>query len=915
MQGDFSTLRFDPHANERGVEPAALGVLRNVSGVLHQQGRVSLDADFTEGELLDLGWNGQAGRDIIGAGVCAVPAEEPNGFRVEAAFVVGGEVHVRLDPGRVWVDGILTHLAGAAGDPAAAIERRATYLGAPIASPTPSPDTLGDGVRDAVILEVSEEALNAFQYPEQLIEPALGGPDTTERAYVNARLRLLRLADGEDCSTIGPRLRDDPSAKGRLTASLAPTIAIAGDCPVVGGGGYTGFEHCLYRIEIAATDDGSARFKWSQFNGGLVGRGRFDATVVPQTVRIDAGRAAIVHANLTEFYLEALQYDELDGTWNVVYGAIATLNADNDLDLAAPPVFGSLPSTTDPVFFRLWNGIEDIASFTNAVDPVELRDGIRLVFDPAGAGNYRAGDYWTFKVRAGEIANPSVLVDTRPPEGIVYHRVPLAEIDWTGRLNTDISGTIEDCRKRFRPLTNQKLCCTFLVGDGVTSFGDFNSLEQAAAHLPAAGGELCLLPGMHRANLRLDGRRDITIHGCARRSFVVPRDETRLDPILHFVDCVGIEVCDLDLNTYDGIAVLMTGSAPGSCRDLRIHDTRMIARLHCIRADEVAELQIANNRLHLLDTTDGLPTISLAGDDSLVERNTIVLLPFVDTTPGEPEVPDDDPTRDPADPCARSIILYQFPLQVRAYAFTAWHFALTLLVPTQPYRALGGIHLRAGCERVRVLENEIVGGAGNGITLGGDLDPPPPPIEIDIPVATRPAVNVDTSGQFHSLVQDEAGRPLSDVDVYLDADDVGVAADRTDVDGLASVKTAPGRYALDVAPKYEIVCVAETRDEGVLVNAITVAPRPPSAIGKSQAFLHEITIAANRVTQMGLSGIGFALRAGARLSGSTVAVPANDAKAALLAFVDAGLANFAMTPILRATHPVRDLVIQDNRLP
>ena len=90
-------------------------------------------------------------------------------------------------------------------------------------------------------------------------------------------------------------------------------MAIAGDCPVVGGGGYTGFEHNLYRIEIADTAPGApARFKWSQWNGGLAGRGRFDSTTDPDRVIIDAGRAAIVNSGLTEFYLEALQYDELD---------------------------------------------------------------------------------------------------------------------------------------------------------------------------------------------------------------------------------------------------------------------------------------------------------------------------------------------------------------------------------------------------------------------------------------------------------------------------------------------------------------------------------------------------------------------------------------------------------------------------
>jgi len=917
MKGDFSVLNFDPHEHKRGVDAPEQGVLRNISGVLHQQGRVTTDADMTEGELIGLGWNGQAGRDIIGAGVCAVPATEPEGFRVESAKVTGGNVHVMLRPGRAWADGILTRLPGETPNPDAPVERIATYFGAPISVPTPVVGGINDATRDAVILEVSEEALHGFQYPQRLIEAALGGPDTSERAFVNFRIRLLRLADGEDCTTILGKLRDDPASKGRLTASLAPLVSVAGDCPVVGGGGYTGFEHHLYRIEIAdAPPAAPAKFKWSQWNGGLVGRGRFDTGTDPDRVIIDAGRAAIVNSGLTEFYLEALQYDALLGAWTVVYGTMASLNTDHDLALTSPAAFGTLPSTTDSVFFRLWNGIANVSAFTNAANPVELRDGIRLAFDAPAAGNYRSGDYWTFTVRAGEIANPQVLVDDAPPVGVVYHRVPLAEINWTAQQDTTVSGSIEDCRKRFRPLINQKVCCTFLVGNGVTSFGDFNSLEEAASHLPTGGGELCLLPGLHRANLTLQGKQNITIHGCEHRTLVLPRTEARFDPILHFVDCVGIRVCDVDLLTFDGTSVLIEGLKEGSCRDVTIEDTRMVSRVHCIRANDAAELHIANNRLHLLDTVAGLTTISLEADDSLVERNTLVLMPFVDTTPDEPDVPDDDPTRDPADPCARPEILYRFPDLVKAYATKVWTFGLSLLVPKQPYRAIGGIHLRAGSERVRLLENHIVGGAGNGITLGGDLDPAPPPGPIlrDRAVAKAAPVTVDASGQFLAVVQNEAGIAQEGIDVYLDdaKADASTAADRSDTAGLVSVKSAPGAYALDVAPKYQVLKVTETRDKGVLVNAVTIGPRP--GIGKAQAFLHEITIEANNVSMMGLSGIGFALRAGTKLAGKAVTLPTNNAKGSLLAFVDAALLNLALTPLVKATHPVRDLVILNNRL-
>ena len=41
--------------------------------------------------------------------------------------------------------------------------------------------------------------------------------------------------------------------------------------------------------------------------------------------------------------------------------------------------------------------------------------------------------------------------------------------------------------------------------------------------------------------------------------------------------------------TYDGTAVMIQGRQEGSCRDIRIHDTRIIARVNAIRATNAAE--------------------------------------------------------------------------------------------------------------------------------------------------------------------------------------------------------------------------------------------------------------------------------------------------------------------------------------
>src|SRR5262249_51072580 len=208
--------------------------------------------------------------------------------------------------------------------------------------------------------------------------------------------------------------------------------------------------------------------------------------------------------------------------------------------------------------------------------------------------------------------------------------------------------------------------------------------------------------------------------------------------------------------------------------------------------------------------------------------------------------------------------------------------------------------------------------ARHGVTRGGDLAPvdaPPTPEPPRIAALTDevttavPMVNVTSNGQFLALVQDEQGHALSDVDVYLEAD--AVATDRSDVQGMASVKAEPGSYTLDVSPQYRVGRVTEARDEGVLLNAVTVAARETIT---ARGFLHEITLEANDITLMGLSAIGFAVRTGATVAGATKAIPTNDPKAALLAYLDAAILGLALTPLLRASDLVRDLVILNNRL-
>lgn len=830
MKGDFSNWRFNPTGNDQGL--------------LFQQGRVTLDADLTEAGLIELNWRTQAGRDVIGAGVAAVPAGDPAGWLIDKAAVQGGAVHLSVQPGRVWADGQLLYLPGGS-----TVDRVATYLPPPANLAGTAIASIGDGVRDAVILEITLEELNGFQVPERLIEPALGGPDTAERINLRSALRLLRLGNEETCANIGARLADP--AGGRLTVSLTPPQVSAEPCPVVSSGGYTGFEHNLYRIEIAAISSGVPHFKWSRFNGGLVGRGEFRIDGSVRRIVLGANRAAIVNSDLTAFYLEAVQYDTALGHWQVTYGTPATLNGDQDLELAHPPTFGAFPSVPagTTVFFRLWDGLGRIADFANTTNPVHLNDGIHVAFD--AAATYRPGDYWTFSVRAGEIANQQRLVDNRVADGPVYRRVALAEINWTAARDTSISGSIEDCRRRFNPLVRQKVCCTLLVGDGLTSFGDFNSLEQAALHLPAEGGELCLLPGTHYANLVLSNRSNIRIKGCPHRSWLLARPETPAATILAFSNCSDIHISGIDLVSFSGSAIVADADEKSGAKDFSISDCRILAHAECIHVHGVKDVHIANNRVWLMDTEHGRAAISLRVSDTLAERNRVGVWPWAAQPPGngDGEADDEEPTS-PDDPCADPGELYENLPWVMGYVVGIWVGNYTPQ-PMQPYRAWGGIHLRGGCESVRLLENHVDGGAGHGITLGGVL-----PDEIAASDAgIIPNVTL-TDRNLSGHVHDEAGQGVSGIDIYLSRNGAVAEQVASGDQGLFSFSGIPAlNYSVSVEAGYEIVALRQASTNPIQYDLVV---RPAGQeVPEDRAYLQRIAIDGNEVERMALSGIGF----------------------------------------------------------
>lgn len=681
MKGDFSTWR-----DERR---------QNFSGVLHQQGRVLLDSDWNAQTAITNDWQDTAALDIIGSGVAAVPADESESLLVSDAQLVGGvggKVSLTVAPGRVWADGLLAQLFGSAD-----VTRTATYLDPPIQ--TPPADAGAANTRDAVVLEVWREEINGFQLPNLLIEPALGGPDTTERVHTEMAFRLLRLTDADTCESIVDDLQDKPASPGLLTVTLdAPSLSSDPDCPLVEGGGYTGFEHNLYRIEIANVKTALApHFKWSQFGGGLVGRGLFDSA--KKLITINAGQQAILNSGLQTFYLEVLAFNPELGHWGVTYGANASLGGNDTIELPDPAAnpneifFGDLPGNGD-LFFRLWNAIEPIADFDDPVNA--LQDGILLKFDAAAPGKYRPGDYWTFPVRAGDIGNSTPLIDQQPPAGITYHRVPLAILKWGASPGNVI---IEDCREIFQPLTRLATCCTYTVGQH--GHGKFSSIQDAVNALPAEGGEVCVLPGTYVENVAIvKGRRHITIKGCGPRTRVVsavPEPNTSAPPVFHISESQDIKILSLQIEADDtGLGVQIAGRSreelvkeeTGDDRlpnlNITLENLVVRAAARCAVECEVGyNVTLRRCRIEMKDVPSVRPAVFLAGEDVLVEENFIVVAD-AESRVGEFEVinPLDAALAEPAE------------------------------------FALGGLQLGGLSERMRVINNVIARGNGQGITLG-----------------------------------------------------------------------------------------------------------------------------------------------------------------------------------------------------
>lgn len=461
MHADLTRWTFDPALGYRSV--------------LMQQGRVLLDAEWNEQAEITAHHDRVRTEDVVGPAGGAEPTDGGPGPFALVALPGGGPpdgtgwTDLAVAPGRYYVDGVL----------AAAPPNAATASGAwPLAN-QPHLRTISSGVtadpgltepgddgRYAAWLEVFDHLVTADERP-QLLESALGGPDTAAREQTVWQVRIAPIGD-EVCSGLAAT---EPTAPRRMVAALREADDDVDPCRIVGGGGYQRLENQLYRVEVC--DAGTEpRFVWSRENGsvvaGLLGLGATAVTGADSALTIDRpGR----DEELSIRQGDLVEVTSADRRLRGVPGFLAVVEQAGDLvlhvawDGGAPTSVAALGSA--PVV-RRWDG-GPARLRTTATD---LEGGITVRF-PAG-GTPRVGDHWLIPARTarlgfGVTARQGTLEwpwdtaapDPQPPNGPDRRRAPLGILVRAGGAWTLES----DCRRLFPPLTRM-VSLDLVGGDG-----------------------------------------------------------------------------------------------------------------------------------------------------------------------------------------------------------------------------------------------------------------------------------------------------------------------------------------------------------------------------------------------------------------------------------------------------------------
>ncbi len=552
-----------PADRSRRIDTPANGYILPIA----QQGRVVLDRDFNAwGSFLGARIDADA-LDIVGP--CGTP---DNGFAISAPSTSppgafwsppqpesppageGTGWDFLISGGTMYVGGLRVHW------PAVQSGQTITYSAADQPELVPPVTGLIDFIfrrptQELVYLSVTLQEVSAAEDPD-LLDVALGGPDTTQR--LKQRVRVERLGvDATACADAWSQAITAWSGQGLdfdpVTMRLVPAVKLqvgftqdgpsGGPCDPVAAGGFLGPDNQSIRVQVAQDT-----LLWSYDNASFLYR--IQVASDRQTITLIGGPPDVQHYPQTGQVVEILTTsavidsvpDEINGgsivraaaqptgtlfTLTKPYGPATQGAATNVLVLPAP-LDPALLASGLPLFLRVWQAQLPLSFNT----PITVQDANNnstgLTVTLSGATAAADGAFWQIAARPATpqgVYPEELLLAPQPADGPVQAVCPLAVIDWTAANGPAIA----DCRTQFDNLAvltaRQPGCCT--IGVSPADLGPQRSLQDIidTAVLRARGVTICLTAGTYKLAAPLQLTRlhsGLTLECCAGAAVFIP---------------------------------------------------------------------------------------------------------------------------------------------------------------------------------------------------------------------------------------------------------------------------------------------------------------------------------------------------------------------------------------------------------
>lgn len=401
MHGDWSRIRFNP-ANQ-------------YAAVVKQQGRIDLDSDNLEQHAIDLTLRQTINTDVIGP---FGGPEDDAGFAITVNSTTSGYT-ITIGPGRYYVNGLLVE------NPSNVAYDEQPYLIEPADNANSLMSKLAAASAGATVgftLQAWVRMVTALDDPS-LLEPALGGADTTVRLQTVWRVIGTVIpastgggsnnTSGDPISKLAPACqamynqRVGDMHTGQLSASLAQSGSECG-CQPIAPAGYQGLENQLYRVEIHHGGDlTSATFKWSRENGSVVTA----VTAVNGAIVTVASLGPDANLGFTAGQWVELSDDSyLFGETPNQPGVLCQIQGVNPATMQVTmmaPVTAKIDPTRN-ARMRRWDqsgGSATASGIPVSRASIALENGVEVSFSP---GSYEPGDFWTIPARTatGQILWP-----------------------------------------------------------------------------------------------------------------------------------------------------------------------------------------------------------------------------------------------------------------------------------------------------------------------------------------------------------------------------------------------------------------------------------------------------------------------------------------------------------------------------